>query len=167
MTQAAINYGRVLWDLSLPWETVEEAAGLLRDLPELKGALSSPVVSKGSKRRIIDRVFPEGIRSFLKVMSDRGDMDLSEDSFAAWRSLCCEKKGILEADFYYVNDPGEERVTRIKEMLCRKYGKKDIKLHMIRDPKLIGGFLIRVGDVETDLSFSGRLKRLEQKLVRR
>ncbi len=167
MMQAAINYGQVLYELSIPESAIEEAALALKSVPELKHVLESPVVAKSSKHRIIDRIFSESIRNFLKVLVDRRDMELAEDIFKAWRSYVCKKEGILEASLYYVTDPGEEQLQEIKKMLCRNYQKRDVKLRMVEDPGLIGGFIIRVGDVETDWSLKGRLRQLEQKIMRR
>lgn len=167
MTQAAINYGRVLWEMGLSEEVIRDTDEILCKVPELKQALKSPVVSGEKKRRIIDRVFRQEIRCFLKVLSDRQDLNLWEDIFLTWQSLDCEQKGILMAEFIYAKDPGEDRIQGIRDLLCKKYKKKDVRLHMVRDPGLIGGFIIRVGDVETDYSLAGRLKQLELKLVRR
>lgn len=167
MTQAAINYGRVLWEMGLSEEVIGETDDILCKVPELKQALRSPVVTGEKKRRIIDRVFRQEIRSFLKVLSDRQDINLWKDIFCTWQSLDCEYKGILMAEFIYAKEPEEEKIQRIRDLLCKKYKKKDVRLHMVRDPGLIGGFIIRVGDVETDFSLAGRLKQLELKLVRR
>ena len=167
MTQAAINYGQVLYELSIPEETVEEAALILRTVPQLKEALCSPVAGKNSRRRIIDRVFPAEIRTFLKVLAGHQSMDLAEDIFKAWQARICEQKGILEASLFYVTEPEEEQLREIKAMLCKKYGKKDVRLSLIQDLSLIGGFILRVGDVETDWSLKGRIRQLEQKITGR
>lgn len=167
MIQAAINYGQVLYELSISESVIEEAASVFKTEPELKRALCSPVVEKKSKHRIIDRIFPAEIRNFLKVLVDRRDIDLVEDIFESWRSYTCMQEGILEASLYYVTKPQEEQLKEIKKMLCKKYEKKDVRLRLIEDSGLIGGFIIRVGDVETDWSLKGRLRQLEQKIMRR
>jgi F-type H+-transporting ATPase subunit delta len=167
MTQAAINYGRVLFELSISQTVIEETALALKTVPELKRALSSPIISNGSKHKVVERVFPQEMITFLKVLVDRRDVDLVDDIFKAYRTRIAEKEGILEASLYYVTDPEEEQLQEIKAMLCKKYEKKDIRLRMIKDPGLIGGFIIRVGDVETDWSLRGRLRQLEQKIIRR
>ena len=167
MMQAAINYGQVLFELSVPDTVIEETALALRTVPELKRALNSPVVARSSKHHVIDRVFPAEIRTFLKVLVDRRDMDLTDDIFKAWRACVCRQEGILEASLYYVTEPEEEQLQEIKGMLRKKYDKKDVRLRLILDQSLIGGFIIRVGDVETDWSLKGRLKELEQKIMRR
>ena len=167
MTQAAINYGQVLYECSVPKTVVEETALVLKTVPELKHALSSPVIKKSAKHRIIDRIFNEKIRVFLKVLVDRRDMDLVDPIFEAWHSFICEKEGILMASLSYVTEPDEEQLKEIKAMLCKKYDKKDVQFRLIEDKSLIGGFILRVGDIETDWSLKGRLKQLEEKIMRR
>lgn len=167
MMQAAINYGRVLFELSISQTAIEETALALKTVPELKRALSSPVIPKGCKHKVIERVFPKEMITFLKVIVDRRDMDLADDIFEAYRTRVAEEEGVLEASLYYVTEPEEAQLQEIKAMLCKKYEKKDIRLRLIEDPGLIGGFIIRVGDVETDWSLKGRLRQLEQKIMRR
>lgn len=167
MMQAAINYGRVLYELSISQTAIEEAALALKTVPELKRALSSPVIPKGSKHKVIERVFPKEMITFLKVIVERRDMNLADDIFEAYRTRVAEEEGVLEASLYYVTEPEEAQLQEIKAMLCKKYEKKDIRLRLIEDPGLIGGFIIRVGDVETDWSLKGRLRQLEQKIMRR
>lgn len=167
MMQAAINYGRVLFELSISQTAIEETALALKTVPELKRALSSPVIPMGSKHKVIERVFPKEMITFLKVIVDRRDMDLADDIFEAYRTRVAEEEGVLEASLYYVTEPEEAQLQEIKAMLCKKYEKKDIRLRLIEDPGLIGGFIIRVGDVETDWSLKGRLRQLEQKIMRR
>ncbi len=167
MTQAAINYSQVLYELSIPEDVVEEAAQAFKLVPQLKSVLCSPVVRKSSKHRIIDRVFPAEIRNFLRVLADHQNMDLAEDIFKAWRFRVNEQKGILEASLFYVTEPEEEQLREIKTMLCKKYGKKDVRLCLIEDLSLIGGFILQVGDLETDWSLKGRFRQLEQKIMRR
>ena len=167
MMQAAINYGRVLFELSISQTAIEETALALKTVPELKRALSSPVIPMGSKHKVIERVFPKEMITFLKVIVERRDMNLADDIFEAYRTRVAEEEGVLEASLYYVTEPEEAQLQEIKAMLCKKYEKKDIRLRLIEDPGLIGGFIIRVGDVETDWSLKGRLRQLEQKIMRR
>ena len=46
-----------------------------------------------------------------------------------------------------------------------KYHKTDVKIEIVKDPALLGGFILKTGDDEYDWSLKGRLSRLEQKLT--
>ena len=167
MTQAANNYGQVLYERKVPAQMVEDARKAFEEVPQLKQVLASPVIPKSKKHRVIDRIFPRELRSFFKVLVDHGDMDMVEAVFRAYHTYACEQEGILQAELSYVTDPTEEQLEKIRQTLCRKYGKKAVELSLKKDPALIGGFIIRVGGLETDWSMRGRLKQLEQILRRR
>ena len=89
MTQAANNYGQVLYERKVPKEMVADAEALFLEVPQLKEALVSPVVKKSEKNRVIDRVFPAELRNFLKVLCGHQDMDLIEDVFEAYHAYAC------------------------------------------------------------------------------
>ena len=66
------NYARALWELHVPENRVSEAAELLKDNPVLWEALKNPVICLKEKERIIDRIFPEEMRGFLKTVCSYG-----------------------------------------------------------------------------------------------
>lgn len=167
MTQAAGNYGQVLYELHVPKEMVADAEAVFRRTPQLKEALVSPVVKKNEKNRVIDRVFPAELRNFLKVLCGHQDMDIIEEVFEAYHAYACEQEGILQATLYYVTEPDAEQLKKIKQMLMEKHQKQAVELCLVQDLSLGGGFVIRTGDLETDWSIKGRMKQLEQILMRR
>lgn len=167
MTQTAGNYARVLYELAVPGQIVLDAAETFREAPELKRALTSPVVKVSQKHRVIEKIFPMEIQNFLKILSDHRRMGQIDQVFEAYHEYACEREGILIATMYYVTEPGKEQLEKIKEGLLRKYHKKEVELTLVKDPGLIGGFMLRIGNIETDWSMKGRLKQLEQILIRR
>ena len=67
---AALRYGQVLCELEIPEEDIEETKAIWESSADLREILENPVVSGEQKHGIIDRIFPEKIRSFLKVLTD-------------------------------------------------------------------------------------------------
>ena len=67
MTETSINYAKALYELSVPEEAVLETEKIFRGTPQLKGALENPLVSLKEKEHVIDRVFPQEMKNFLKV----------------------------------------------------------------------------------------------------
>ena len=67
MTETGINYARALYELSVPEEAVSETEKIFRGTPQLKCALENPLISLKEKEHVIDRVFPQEMRNFLKV----------------------------------------------------------------------------------------------------
>lgn len=165
MNQISINYAVALYQLSIPQAAVDETSRLLSETVQLSKALASPVISLAEKLRIIDRIFPAPMRSFLKEVCRNGCMDSIEEILTAYHEYSCEKQGILRAQLRCVTGPSPEQLSRMGLYLCRKFNKNDVEWTVTADPSLIGGFVIRVKDVELDHSFKGRLEQLQQKLM--
>ena len=68
MTQLSINYAKVLYELPVPKEDVLQSETILKQVPELLSVFTSPVIPEKKKFVLIDRIFPESIKRFLKVM---------------------------------------------------------------------------------------------------
>ena len=89
-----------------------------------------------------------------------------EDIADAWRSYSLGKEGIMEAELHYVTMPGAAQIAGMKQFLCRIYHKKDITLKLVMQPDLIGGFVLKAGDIEYDYSLKGQLSKLRRAVVR-
>ena len=121
MTQTANNYATVLLELGVTREAVDETKEILSLTQDLPKSLKSPVVSKQDKHKLIDRIFPESMKNFLKVVCDYGEADLLEEIFAAYDVVEAEKNGILQAKLEYVLEPTEDEVAQMKAYLAKKY----------------------------------------------
>ena len=167
MTQIAINYAKVLYELEISKKVIYDVQDILSSTPELKDALISPIVSKQEKHNIIEKVFPKEMQNFFMVLCDYQSMEVIDQIFVAYKNYYNEKNSILEAKLIYVTAPNEEQLNKIKVMLMNKHHKKQVELSLVEDPSIIGGFIIETENFETDWSIRGRLNQLQQRLVRR
>lgn len=165
MTQTANNYGVVLYELGVSKEIVEETKRIFSLTTELPKVLDSPIVAAKEKHQLIDSIFPEEIRKFLKVLCDYGSVSQIADVFCAYEDYADEQNGVLRATLFYVTPPNDSQLAQIKEYLGRKYNQKEVQVKLVEQPDLIGGFVIRVKDEEEDWSMKGRLNKLQQKLI--
>ncbi|MBC5689684.1 ATP synthase F1 subunit delta [Mediterraneibacter sp. NSJ-55] len=162
---AAIRYARVLYELTISKEAIQEARDILKEVPVLYDVFINPVIAGSSKMRVIDRIFPEEIRNFLKLVCKNNRMNLITDIFAAYDKYLEERERIVHAQIICVEPPDKEHQKRIEVFLLKKYSAVKVKLTIRKDPRLLGGFILLVGNDEYDWSLKGRLERLEQKLT--
>ena len=167
MTQTAINYAKVLYELGISKKVIYDAKDILSSTPELKDALACPIVSKQEKHNIIEKVFPKEMQNFFMVLCDYQSMEVIDQIFVAYKNYYNEQNGILEAKLIYVTVPNEEQLNKIKEILMKKHHKNQVVLSLVEDPSIIGGFIIKTDNFETDWSIRGRLNQLQHRLVRR
>lgn len=162
-----IRYAKVLYELNMNREAIQKTEEIFAGVPQLRDVFSNPTIREEKKFKVIDRVFPEEIRNFLKVACRHHRMDLIGDIFKAYHQYCDEQNKILNAVLTCVEPPSEVQLNKMKAFLCEKYDAVKADIEIIQDKALLGGFVLRVGCDEFDWSLQGRLNRLEQKLTRR
>lgn len=165
MTLTARNYARVLVDLEIPREAVEEMWRIFSEVPELSMTLKSPVIPAREKQAVIDKIFQGKLRNFLKVLCGYQSVDQIADIHKAYDAYFDEQNDILQAVLYYVTAPKQEQLAGMKAYLQRKYGRQKVCITLVQRPELIGGFVLLVGDREEDYSIRGHLAALQQKLT--
>jgi len=119
------------------------------------------------KEHVIDRVFPQEMKNFLKVTCKYQKISSIYDILEAYGNYSRKQKGILKAVLTYVTKPEEAQKEKMEDFLRREFGAKEVILTLREDKSLIGGFILSAGDKEFDWSLRGRYNNLRQKLTRR
>ncbi|CUX32233.1 ATP synthase F1 subunit delta [Clostridium sp. C105KSO13] len=163
--QAAVRYARVLYELNVPEEDIQKTKEIFARAPQLHDALLNPTIPEEHKRKVIDKVFPEEIRNFLKVTCRYQRINLLTDIFTAYDRYCDEQNQILKAVLTCVEPPSEVQLKQIQAFLCKKYDARRADVEIREDKELLGGFVLYVKGDEYDWSLKGRLNRLEEKLT--
>ena len=167
MTQTADRYGKVLYDLRVPAEDVEQMKAALCAAPQLVKILNDPPLTKEVKHEIIETIFPKSLHNFLKTGSDRRRCDQIDDMLESYRACVRKEKGIVAATLYCVHEPDENQKAQMEQFVRRTYGVNGVEMTVEQQPDLSGGFVLRGGDREFDWSLRGRVRQLQQRLIRR
>ena len=154
MTGVADNYAKVLMDMNIAPEKVDDMRALLTN-EMVYEALANPFVSRPNKHSVIEKLFPEAVWNFVKVMSDNGDIVLAEDMFQTYDQLALDAKNVARATFTYVTKPDDA-------LICRQYGKDGVELTLQEDPSLVGGFILAVGDSVLDKSIRTAILKMQR-----
>lgn len=165
MTQTAINYAKVLYELFVSPKSIQEAERIVAETPQLLHTLESPVVPLSQKEKAIGRIFAKELRNFMCVLCRYGHMGLLPEIFQAYQEYYNEQNHILNAALYYVVPPSEKQLEGIRQFLKQEYSTEDVQLKLIEDKSLVGGFILRMKDQEFDYSLKGRINALQQKLI--
>lgn len=159
MTQLSKNYAKVLYELGISGECIETAKNLCA-VKELMDALNSPIVTKKTKHRIVEKTFPKEMQNFMKKLCDNGSTGYLEEIFIAYESFVHSEKNTLEAKLVCVEPPSVEQRKKIEQFLIGEYHKSEVRLDVCMDNSLIGGFILKVNDDEYDWSLRGRIAQL-------
>lgn len=162
--QTISNYGRVLFELEIPREDIEECGRIFAASQELSASLASPIIPVQEKDRVIDRVFSESMRNFVKVVTMHDEILHVQDIIEAYILYVEGQKGILRAQLSYVTPPNAKQMEGIRSFIKKEFGASDVEMSEETDTSLIGGFMLRVGSQEYDWSTKGQLERLGRQL---
>ena len=173
---AAKTYSRAIFELGdetgnmdLFLDELKDVTHIITGNKQLFSALNSPNINIRQKKNIAESIFggkvSREILNFLKIIIDKKRMSILKDICMEYEDLVREYKGYVKAVVYSTGEMGEEEKSALVEKL-EKTVKKKIELNNIIDNELIGGIIIRIGDKIIDGSIKGRLKELENILMK-
>jgi F-type H+-transporting ATPase subunit delta len=106
----------------------------------------------------------DGARNLVRLMAANGRLELLPDVAGRFESLRAEAEARVDAHVASARELTDEQRERITASL-RKRLDRDIRLHCEIDESLLGGAVIRAGDLVIDGSLKGRLTRLASSLA--
>ncbi|MCI1268994.1 MAG: F0F1 ATP synthase subunit alpha [Ruminococcus sp.] len=145
-------------------ETAAEAKKVLSSCADLTDSLVNPEVTQEEKNRIIDKVFPTEITAAIKKICENGEMKRLSDILDEYINLCIEKQGSIKAVVRYVNELSDDQIKDLKGFIMEKFNRTDVDFEYKKEPELIGGFILNVGDYEYDKSYRTSLKSMHDNL---
>lgn len=165
MTATTAKYVRVLWELNAPVEDLENAAQIYQESPELQRVLTDPSVYKEEKHAVVDRIFPEKkLQNFMKILCDYSDVEYLEEIMEEYKMYANEHQSVVNATLRYVTAPDDNQLEGIKKFLLEEFDAHQVELEMIRDERLVGGFVLTANGREWDWSISVRIRGMQEQL---
>lgn len=147
---------------------VDEVAAVYREVPSFRAFLETPRVSLADKRDVIRTVlgerYPETFVRFLLVLMEKRRQSLLPDIAVAARDLLNERTGRVRAAVTMTVDPDPELAAEIEAALGRVLG-REVTADFRRDPRLVGGMIVRVKDRVMDGSVRRQLQLMRRALI--
>ncbi len=135
--------------------------------PEVAGLIDNPLLPPERVQELMleiggGRLNEEG-RNLVKLLVQNDRLSLLPDIAALYERLKRERQGVLQVQVtsaYVLNQAQKKALAEaLKERLNR-----DIEISAEKDPDLIGGIMIRAGDLVIDGSVRGQLHKLANEL---
>ena len=150
-------------DVALVAETLDASR-------QLRLTLTSPIVAHAKKNTILQRLFEGKVSDlslrFLRLLVDKqrdGEIPAILD---AYRALRDERDGVIEAEVRTAKPLSATEADRLKGALEARAG-KTVRMRIAVDPALVGGLVVRLGDVVYDRSVKHQLETLRGQLAER
>jgi len=145
------------------WSDMLSFLGVVIADPQMHKFIHDPRVPRTRLLDLIsdlcgDRLFKEG-QNFVKLLVEAGRIQHAPEIARLFDELRADAEGVVDVDVIsaYPLEGEEEKV--IAQAVTQRTGKQ-VKLTARIDKALIGGVIVRVGDMVIDASLQGRLRQL-------
>jgi len=145
---------------------LEGARALLESHPELKRALSHPVVAAEARQRVASAVWakaPELVTRLLRLLVERDRMSLLPAIVAAYVEAWNAARGVVSADAVSAVELHAGQKKALREALERATG-KGIELQTRVEPVVLGGLRVTMGGRTFDGTVTAQLLALKRRL---
>ena len=146
---------------------IDLISGALADSRELRAFFSSPIISREKKGQVVKALFEDHIQkvtmTFVALLVDKRREGIFPTVVSSYRELRDEQLGMTAVSVRTAYEPSaEDRATLEGEL--RSLTGKQVRLETKIDTSILGGIVIRVGDMVYDGSITNQLATLRERL---
>tara|TARA_B100001093_G_scaffold333784_1_gene318755 strand:- start:165 stop:701 length:537 start_codon:yes stop_codon:yes gene_type:complete len=173
LTPLARPYAKALFSSAVESNTIDEMALELKTMAmssmteEVIDTIENPVLSRQEVVDILLKLFEESVsntsKKLIEVLAENKRLNLLETIYETYQELLEAHKEQKSVEVFVAVEPGEEAKDNIEQKLKLTYG-KDANIFFSKDPTMMGGLSIKIGDETLDLSIRGKVKKLVNQL---
>lgn len=174
-SRAAIRYAKALLEQAKEADIQDVIFGNMRSVydtiqgsRELQVALQSPVIKTEDKKNILEKIFVDQDKlttSLINVLAVNKRSDILGQVSKSYIDLYKAQKGIIDATVITaipLSEAMEEKVmAKVKELT----GSESVTLKNEVDVDILGGFILRVGDIQYDASIRNQFENLKKQFT--
>jgi len=131
--------------------------------PEMQSIITSPAVSDEQAVEVLADIAGDAMtadaKHFLALLAENDRLLLMTEITVLFEALRAEAEKVMTADVISARELTPEQADKISAALKQRLG-RDITLNTSIDESLLGGAIIRAGDLVIDGSALGKLNRL-------
>lgn len=165
--QALFEAARDAGTLGQTGADLAQFAAAMREAKDLTAILYNPRIDAVVKKTIVadlaaggDQLFVNGV----KLLIDKGHSPLLLDFNDRFQKLVKKEQGLIEVEVTSAIELPEEARAKIRKRIEDATSKK-VEMTETIDANIIGGLVLRFGDIIVDGSLKSRLEQLRARLV--
>ena len=172
--QVARVYAQALFDAAKEAGVVEPVRRDLGDFvaalaasESLRHALADPQIETSAKSRVLAEITRGGqplLANTLQLMLDRSRFAAVPELRQAYDSLAVVEEGVVEVEVVSAAELTPETEKKIAARIQEATGRR-VELARRVDPSILGGLVLRIGDIIVDGSVKARIRQLRRKLA--
>ncbi|MES2545401.1 MAG: ATP synthase F1 subunit delta [Bacteroidota bacterium] len=172
-TRAAIRYAKAILEMADTIGVAKEVsndmsliASTINSNSELNDFIENPIIKVEVKESALLEVFPEinGVtKGLFHLLFENKRFEILENVALEYNKLFDELNGIEVAKVTTAFPMDSDLKTKVLAKIAT-FSNKNITIENIVDPSIIGGFIIRIGDMQYNASIANRLQVLKREL---
>ena len=169
LTTAARPYARAVFEMAdktgelAKWSELLAFMGAVAENAEVQDLLASPKMAKQAGAdafiALCDKKLNDKAENLVRMLAENDRLSLLPEMSVLYEVLKDEAEGSVEAQIIAAKKLTQAEEKSIAAALKKRLG-RDIKLKVSVDGSLLGGAIIRAGDLVMDGSLKGRLDKL-------
>lgn len=166
MLQKIDEYVTALLKAHVSADDIDKTDSVIKAAPEVSEILDNPAVSHDEKAAAVNELFPASVREFLLSVAENQEIASFAEIAKAYREALDKKNNIATATVTCVTEPSDEQLDGLKAFVCKETGAADAKIELVKDPSIIGGFIIQVGNKQYDRSLKAKLSSIKEEVTK-
>jgi F-type H+-transporting ATPase subunit delta len=172
--QVARVYAQALFDAAKEAGVVEpvrrelgEFIAALAASSSLRHVLSDPQIETRAKTRVLAEILRGSqplLANTMQLMVDRGRFVAVAELQQAYEALAAVEEGVVEVEVASASELSPETEKKIAARVQEATGRR-VELARRVDPSIVGGLVLRIGDVIVDGSVKARIRQLRRRLA--
>ena len=164
--KAAFEYAQAHQQLA-NWSAMLGLAAAVSQDDTMQRVLKAPRLTSTEKATTFVEVcgdkFDAQARNFLSIVSENNRMELLPEIADMFELYKAEQEKSVDVDVTSAFALNDEQQDKLAKVLSARLG-REVRLHAAEDASLIGGVVIRAGDLVIDGSVRGKLAQLAEAL---
>lgn len=145
------------------WSDMLGLAAVVAADPDMRKLLDNPRVTPAQLADLFvdvcgERLTEDG-RNLVRLLAERRRLVVLPEIFGLFEQLKHDAEGAIKAQLITAFPATDAQKQTIAAALKQRFG-RDVQLEYITDPTLMGGAVVRAGDLVIDGSVRGKLARL-------
>ncbi|HAH33674.1 MAG TPA: ATP synthase F1 subunit delta [Flavobacteriaceae bacterium] len=171
-TRAAIRYAKAVLDQANHAKISEVVFGDMKSIQqtlagskELRVVLQSPVVKAEDKKQALLQIFEKNsdvTKGLIQILSSNKRINLLGSVAGAYVDLYNNSKGVKVATVITAVAITPEIQATVLSKVKEMTGSENVTIHNTIDDSIIGGFILRVGDLQYNASIANQLGNLKR-----
>ena len=174
LTTAARPYARAVFETAeksgelAKWSESLEFMSAVASNEDVKQLLASPKMAKQAGAdaflKLCDGKLDDQAENLIRMLAENNRLSLLPEMSALYEVLKDEAEGSVEAQVTTAKKLTKAEEEAISKALKKRMG-RDVKLNVSVDDSLLGGAIIKAGDLVIDGSLKGRLSKMTAQMA--